>query len=68
MDCPLCDQPIAFDPETGQGFCFRCDQWATVYPDQPDPYRYTSKNRPYRPRRHGPNDHPGSSGGQSTPA
>lgn len=66
MDCPLCDQPIAFDPEVGEGFCFRCGRWMTRHPDQPDPYRYTPKGRPYRPRKHRPGD--GHSGGQSAPA
>ncbi|MDH6138922.1 hypothetical protein P3T35_000911 [Kitasatospora sp. GP30] len=68
MDCPLCDQPIAFDPEAKQGFCFRCNEWITAYPDQPDPNRYTLKGRPYRPRIHRPDDPPGSHSGQSTPA
>jgi hypothetical protein len=68
VDCPLCDQPIVCDQEVGQGFCFRCNDWVTAYPDQPDPYLYTAKGRPYRPRKHGPDDPPGRHGGQPTPA
>ncbi len=54
MDCPQCEQPIAFDPESDWGFCFACGQWrqSPKEPPCPGPQRWQYGPLPYRPREH----------------